>query len=214
MQAKLITTFDPLNESSYLAKAGTIVTALTANVYYPEPWAVQVPTLAELTAAYTAYLDCYHAALSHDSIKIMLRNDARQALTELVKRLVPYLELVAQGNTQILATTGYDLRNDIVRGGGGEILPAPTDFRVEHGVKRGSLLVHVARLAAAGSYEVQTTQGDPAIEDNWHHVLSSLTTAHILLEGLIPGQAYWVRVRGIGSAGAGVWTDPINLIVD
>ena len=119
MQAKLITTFDRLSEPDFLAKSGAIVTALTANPHYPELWVVQVPTLAQLTAAYMTHQDGYHAALSHDSLKIALRNSARQALTELFKRLVPYLELVAQGDTHILATTGYDLRKDVVRGGGG-----------------------------------------------------------------------------------------------
>ena len=214
MQAKLITTFDRLSEPDFLAKSGTIVTALTANAHYPEPWVAQVPTLAQLTAAYTAYLDSYHAALNHDSLKIALRNSARQALTELFKRLIPYLELVAQGDTHILATTGYDLRKDIVRGGGGDTLPAPADFRVAHGAKSGSFDIHIAKLPGAGSYEVQTAQGDPSIEDNWQHALSSLTSAHILLEGLTPAQSYWVRVRGIGSAGAGVWTEPVSLIVD
>ena len=214
MQAKLITTFDRLSESDFLAKSGAIVTALTGNAHYPEPWVVQVPTLAQLTAAYTAYLDSYHAALNHDSLKIALRNSARQALTELFKRLIPYLELVAQGDTHILATTGYDLRKDIVRGGGGDTLPAPEGFRVAHGAKSGSFDIHIAKLPGAGSYEVQTAQGDPAVEDNWRHALSSLTSAHILLEGLTPAQAYWVRVRGIGSSGAGVWTEPVSLIVD
>ena len=92
-----------------------------------------------------------------------------------------------------------DLRKDIVHGGNADTLPAPDAFRVAHG---------------AGSYQVQITESDPAIDGNWRHAMSSLTAAHILLEGLIPGQAYWVRVRGIGSAGAGVWTEPVNLIVD
>lgn len=202
------------NEGDFLAKSGAIVTALTANAHYPEPWAAQVPTLAELTAAYTAYQDGYHAALTHDTLKIALRNSARQMLTELFKRLVPYLELVAQGDTHILATTGYGLRKDIVRGANSDTLPAPADFRVAHGVKSGTLDIHIARLPGAGSYEVQTAQGDPAIEDNWHHALSSITSAHILLEGLTSTQVYWVRVRGIGSSGAGVWTEPMSLIVD
>jgi hypothetical protein len=214
MQAKLITTFDNLSEADFLAKSGTIVSSLTANPHYPEPWVVQVPSLAQLTTAYSDYLDGYHAALSHDSLKIALRNSARLTLTELLKRLIPYLELVAQGDTHVLATTGYDLRKDVVRGSNAEILPAPVDFRVTHGAKSGSFNIHIAKLPGAGSYEVQITENDPSIEANWRHAMSSLTASHILLEGLIPGQAYWVRVRGIGSAGAGVWTEPVNLIVD
>jgi hypothetical protein len=175
---------------------------------------VQVPTLAQLTTAYTDYLDSYHAALTHDNLKIALRNSARLALTELLKRLIPYLELVAQGNTHILATTGYELRKDIVRGVNADILPAPDNFKVTHGAKRGSFDIHIAKLQGAGSYEVQITQGDIAIEANWSHALTSLSSSHILLEGLTPGQAYWVRLRGIGIAGPGVWTEPVNLIVD
>jgi hypothetical protein len=214
MQVKLITTFERLNESDFLAKAGTIVTNLTANPNYPEPWAVQVATLAQLTTSYSAYLDNYHAAINHDMLKIALRNSARLALTEQLKALIPYLEMLAQGDTHILATTGYDLRKDVVRGGSADILAAPVDFRVGHGAKSGSFDIHIAKLLGAGSYEVQITENDPSIEANWRHAMSSLTSSHILLEGLTPGKAYWVRVRGIGTAGAGVWTDPVNLIVD
>ncbi len=214
MQAKLITTFDSLSEPDFLAKSGTIVSSLTANPNYPEPCMVQVPSLTQLSAAYSTYLDGYHAALSHDSLKIALRKSARLTLTELLKRLIPYLELVAQGDTHILATSGYDLRKDVVRGGSDYILAAPNDFRVAHGAKSGSFDIHIAKLPGAGSYEVQITENDPAIEANWRHAMSSLTASHILLEGLTPGKAYWVRVRGIGTAGAGVWTEPVNLIVD
>ena len=82
----------------------------------------------------TTYLDNYHAALSHDRLKIALRNSARLVLTEQLKSLIPYLEMVAQGDTHILATTGYDLRKDLVRGGSADILAAPEAFRVAHNV--------------------------------------------------------------------------------
>ncbi|RIZ65649.1 MAG: hypothetical protein D0531_08620 [Methylococcales bacterium] len=59
MQAKLITAFVRLNEADFFTKAGVIVTALTANIHYPEPWAAQVITLAQLSAAYKNYQDCY-----------------------------------------------------------------------------------------------------------------------------------------------------------
>ena len=101
-----------------------------------------------------------------------------------------------------------------MRTSGNSPLPAPTDFKVAHGAKSGTLNVHVARLPGAGSYEVHTAQGDPALESSWQHAVSSVTATHILIEGLIPGQNYWLRVRGISSYGGGVWTDPVSMIVD
>jgi len=51
-----------------------------------------------------------------------------------------------------------------VRGIYGGILPAPADYKITHGPKSGTLLLHVARLAGAKGYDVQMAQGDPTIE--------------------------------------------------
>ncbi len=213
MQAKLIVTFDRLSITDFLAKSGAIIVAMTGNSHYPEPWVGQGLTLDQLKAAYTTFQDAYHASLTRDTLKIARRDTARQTLTELLKRLALYLELIAQGDTAILATTGYDLRHDIVRNTSNALLPAPADFRVSHGQKSGTLNVHVARLPGAGSYEVHIAQGDPTLESNWQHAVSSVTCGHILIEALIPAQSYWLRVRGINSHGGGVWTDPVSIIV-
>ncbi|MCX7112766.1 MAG: hypothetical protein NTX45_22120 [Proteobacteria bacterium] len=82
----------------------------------------------------------------------------------MLKHLANYLELVAHNDTALLATTGYDLRKAIVRGIHGGILPAPSDFKIAHGPKSGTLMLHVARLAGAKSYDVQMAQDDPIIE--------------------------------------------------
>ena len=213
MQAKLIVTFDRLSAADFLAKSGFIIVAMTGNSHYPEPWAGEGLTLDQFKATFTAFQDAYHASLTRDTLKIAQRDAARQTLTDLLKRLALYLELIAQGDTAILATTGYDLRHDIVRNTGNELLSAPADFRVTHGQISGTLDVHVARLPNAGSYEVQTTQGDPAIDSNWQHAISSVTARHILIAGLTPTQSYWLRMRGINSHGGGVWTDPVSMIV-
>lgn len=213
MQAKLIISFQRLNEADFQAKAGHIIASLTGNPYYPEPWPEQVPTLKRLNEALNAYREAYHASLTHDTVKIKQRNDARQALTELFVQLAPYLEMLAQGDTDILASTGYDLRKEPQRGQNSGILPAPSGLRVVHGPLSGSLEVRIDRLPGAGSYEVQTTQGDPMLEANWKHALTSTTSTHIGLENLNPGQTYWVRVRGVGSGGNGVWTEAVSVIV-
>jgi len=213
MQAKLIISFEHLSESDFLVKAETIVTAMTDNNHFILPWPPQAPTLAELTQALNTYKIDYYASLTRDTLKIAKRISSRQNLTELLKQLPPYLEFIAQGNTSILATTGYDLRKDSVHNTGNTILAAPSDFRVSHGIKKGTLNIHVALLPDAGSYEVQTTKGDPNIEANWQHATSSLTSFQILLEDLIPTQIYWIRIRGIGRNGSGAWAEPISIIV-
>ena len=74
-------------------------------------------------------------------------------------------------------------------------------------------MLPVARVAGARLYEVQIAQGVPSVEENWKPATPSATGSHILLEGLTPAQAYWFRVRAMGSGGPGLWTDPISLIV-
>ena len=213
MQPKLVIAFDPLSEAEFQAKVGHILASLSNNPYFPEPWPEPVPSLAQLNAAYMVYLDAYHASLTRDSLKIRHREAARDALTDKLKHLASYLELVAHHDTDKLSTTGFDLRRDIVRGIHGGTLPATDKFWAEHGPKSGTVMLHVARVAGAKLYEVQIAQGDPSVEENWKPATISATGSHILLEDLTPAQTYWFRVRAMGSGGSGLWTDPISLIV-
>jgi len=207
----------------FLAKAGFIIASLTGNSNFPEPWPTQAPALAQLNEALNAYRDAYHVSLTWDTLKVAQRDIVRQALLDLLKRLPSYLELVAQGDARILATTGCDLRHDVVRGANSGLLDAPADFRVVQGKQSGTIDIHAAKLPGAGSYEVHSAQGDPNVEANWKQIALSTACSHVLVEGLTPGQTYWLRLRGIGigsgsagagtGAGAGLWTDPASLIV-
>ena len=213
MQAKLIVAFDRLPEVGFLEKSGTIVAAITTNANYSEPWLPQVPTLAQLTAAHNDYVTAYHDALNKDIVKVALRDSHRLVLSDMLKTLAPYYELIAQGSIPKLETTGYDLRRETTPNSGVDPLSAPSNFQVAHGALPGTLDIKVTRLEGAASYEVQLTQLDPLIEANWAHALSSKTATQMQLLNLTRAHAYWVRVRAIGTNGPGVWTDPINIIV-
>ena len=213
MQAKLLIAFDQLSESLFMTKAGTIVAALTSNIFYTAPWLPQIPSLAELTAANLAYEAAYHAALSKDINKVTLRNSLRIALTDMLKQLAPYFELLAQGDLMKLETTGYGLRHNTTRNMGVDPLPAPENCQVTRGMLSGTLDINVTRLKGAASYELELTTLDPLIEENWEHVLSSNTATHMQLTQLTPKQTYWIRVRGIGTNGYGVWTNPLSIVV-
>ena len=201
-------------DSVYLASIEYIISCLTDNPYFPEPWASPTPALADWKAAVQVYRDAYLAALNHDTISINARNIARDNVHTMMQKIARYLELVADDDVTKLISTGFELRPLPGHAAPVGLLPAPNDFRVKHGVLSGTLDVHIARQAGARLYEVQlNTSNDPVDETAWLQAALSFTSQHITLEGLTPGQAVWVRVRGVNASGNGVWTQPIRIIV-
>ena len=214
MRNKLLLPPRSMGDGAYIPYVGHIIACLTDNPYFPLPWIPQVPSLVEIIAAYEAYQDAYHAALNRDLIKIDQRNTARETLNTMLVKLVPYLEMVADDDVIKLKSTGFGLRAEPTHTTQTDPLPAPSDFRVKHGAVSGTLDLHIAKLAGAGNYEVQISLAiDPSDESCWVHNMSSLSSQHITVRGLTPGQAVWVRVRGIGSNGNGLWTAPLRIIV-
>jgi hypothetical protein len=194
-----------LSEPAFDAKAELINTSLTGNANFPLPWPVYVPQLADISTARGNYHTLYDAAQNGDSVKIAARNAARDALTALLKRLAPYLELVANGDVVKLKTTGYDLRNDIAHSTSSAPLPAPTNFRFTRGYVSGTMSASADSLAGAGSYELNVCLGDPAVEANWKDKGTFLHCSDITVDAFTPGTIYYARLRGIGSSGPGVW---------
>ena len=205
MQPKLIIAFDRLSEPDFDAKAELINTSLTGNVNFPVPWPAYVPQPADLGTARTNNHTLYDAAQNGDSVKITARNAARDTLTALLKKLAPYLELVASGDVAKLQTTGYDLRHDIVQGTSPNPLPAPANFTFTRADVTGTMVASADSLDGAGSYELNICTGDPSVEANWQDKGTFLHDSEIMTDSYMPGKIYYARLRGIGSSGPGVW---------
>ena len=62
------------------------------------------------------------------------------------------------------------------------------------------------------SYEVQTLLTGEPLTGTWGHQ-ASVIKAKCRLTGLTSGTRLWVRVRAIGTSGAGNWSTPANSIV-
>ena len=95
--------------------------------------------------------------------------------------MASYCELASQWDVSKLASSGYDLRRDTTHNNTFDTLPAPLDFSIMQGVFSGTIDLKISRLTGAASYEVQITQLDPMVEENWTHVLWSTTATHIHL---------------------------------
>ena len=213
MQPKLIITFESLGESDFLAKAELINNSMASNTNFPGPWPTPLSAPSTLTGLFSTYQGAFNTALTHDDAKIILRNTARTSLTTYLKKLAPYLEVVANGDLPKLLTTGYSLRQNSTPTGGTDPLPAPQDFEVKRGELSGVLIARARRMKGAGGYEVQTTDGDPTVAANWRYFTSVKNASKIDIAGQIPGKTISVRMRGIGSNGPGVWSDAVSVMV-
>jgi hypothetical protein len=212
---KLLISFQKLGFPSFLSRAQGIKTALTSEpalTLIPDPWPATYPSRAQLVTAFGEFETAYDASQDGGKTALTVRNLKREALTEVLKNLAPYLESVARaaGDVSILDVTGYERRQPAGHGNGDVELPAPV-ITLRHGELSGVLLARASSLRGAGSYETQYCTGDPSVPANWQKGPTTTGCRRIELEDLTPGQLYYVRIRGIGSNGPGAWSDVASL---
>ena len=131
----------------------------------------------------------------------------------MLKTVAHYLEIVAAGDTAILATTGYELRKDIVKGVVAVVLEALQDLKVTRTPLSGGLLVHAKAEPHADVYHVQIASADPSVEANWGPTTEYVHCNRIELTGLTPNKTYYVRIRGFNKHGPGVWATSPGILV-
>ena len=214
MRPRISTDFNHFKDAELLLKANTIIAAMTNNPNFPEPWPDQAPSLSVLKEAVANFQIAAQDAQTRDINKLKLRDKACETLAHRLLDLVPYVELVAKGDADILLSSGFDLCKERTHTGINKIsLGAPTDFWVKRSDKEGELIAHVAKLQGASSYELQIAEGDPTVEENWHQHKIYTNSSKMIVSGLTPGHRVSVRVRGINAAGSGAWSDTVTLIV-
>jgi hypothetical protein len=213
MQAHLIIYFDQYNEPDFLLRAETIAPSLVNNQNFPTPWPAAVPDPGAITTAVTSYGVAYKNAAGGDKTAIKVRSGLRTGLATMFRTTAHYLEIVANGDVAKLATTGYDLRKDIVKSLVQTPLDALTDLRVKRTALSGGLLVHAKANRRADVYHVQVAFADPAVEANWGPTLEFVHCNRIELDGLTPQKTYYVRIRGFNKNGPGVWATSAGILV-
>jgi hypothetical protein len=187
---------------------------MTGNTGFPEPWPATVPPLAQLQTDLTNLRSVSAATSAGDRTRIPERDAARQTVQADLQKLAFYVQLVANGDATLLATTGFDVKQPPVRSLVAVPLGAPTEFRLKLGEVSGMLVATARRLPGAGSYEVQLATADPTVETNWSSAGIFVHCKRIELTGLTPGKVYSVRLRGIGVAGTGAWAPAASLMAN
>ena len=186
-----------------LALGTTHITAMTGNAFYPV--ATRVPTDAQVQTAQddlaTAESEVDAAAVVWKQ-KIQARDQKEGVWDTVFTARANNCEAVTPSDLAALASTGFPLRT-----GGGPIgsLPAPGDLRAKPTDNAGEIELRCNAVKGAGSYEWQCKLHD-SVTTPWSDI-KTVTTSRILVPALTPGALYAFRVRAIGSAGPGTWSD-------
>ena len=205
--------FNRLSSADYVSQVERILSAMSGNANFPEPWNPPVPSLAQIQTDFAAYQSALTATQAGDKTRKVERESARTRLSNDLNLLAFYVQTQAQGDDSKLATTGYPLKQPSNRTRMRELPGAPENFEVIRGTVSGMIVIRASPVLEAGSYTVQIATADPTLESNWSEVGSYKNCGRIELQGLTPGKIYSVRMRALGVAGQGAWTVPASLMV-
>jgi hypothetical protein len=175
---------------------------MTGNTNYPVP--TRVPTDAQVQAAQD---DLANAEAAVDAAEIAWKQkiqdrDAKEAAWDtVITARANHCEAVTPTDLVALQSTGFPLRS---AGAPVGQLPAPGDLKATATDNEGEIELRCKTVTGASTYEWQQRlhDGNPP----WQP-LKTGTTTKILVPSLTPGVVYAFRVRAIGSAGPGTWSD-------
>ena len=185
-----------------IALGAAHIAAMTGNAAYPQPTRVptdaQVQTAQDDLVAAEAAVDAAEIAWKQ---KIQLRDQKEEVWGTVIMARANNCEAVTPNDLAALQSTGFPLRSAGAPIGS---LPAPGDLRAAATDKEGEIELRCDTVKGTSSYEWECRlhDGNPP----WA-ALKTSTTVKITATGLTPGALYAFRVRAIGSAGPGAWSD-------
>ena len=134
---------------------------------------------------------------------VLLLEQKRVEVENALRSRANRVETIANGDEAIIVGAGFEVANSTA-GSVGE-LPAPQNLKVTMSEISGRLDVRWQRIKGAKSYIVECrTHG--ATPGAWQQA-KLCTAAKCSITGLTAGQEYAFRVRALGAAGEGPWSD-------
>ncbi len=199
--ARVALSFMKLSDAKLVIFADHVITCLTGNSEYPTP----NPPLSIVQTALTEFQEKLAEAVGGGVVRTAHKNAAREALLTKLRSLALYVQEECGGELPRLLTAGYEATKTPAPAG---ILPAPEGVTLTQGTLSGSLNLRGSAPDNAASFEMQTTTqiANPA---SWA-TAGQATAPRMTLDGLTPGTTYWSRMRAIGSAGPGAWSEPVS----
>lgn len=180
------------SDSRMSVGASFIVTSMTDNVFFPN-----LPGVAQVASATTAFAKSLEEAKCRSIESVAKKNQCRIALQQALKSLGLTIMGIANGNSEMLNSTGYP----IAKTPGPRTIGNPGMVFLKPGISSGMLEAFVKPEKPAPSYLFQITGADPESEEKMEWNSFGSTVSKFIFTDLVPRQQYWVRVIAVGSRG-------------
>ncbi len=186
-----------------IAMGATHIAAMNGNTHYPAntrvPSDAQVQTAQDELVTSQAAVDAAEIAWKQ---AIQVRDQKEGTWDTVITARANNCEAVTPNDLAALQSTGFPLRSSGAPIGD---LPAPGDLTATASDNEGTIKLRCRAVGGASSYEWECKVHND-LNAPWSAIKTS-TTAKITVENLTPGTLYAFRVRAVGSAGPGTWSD-------
>jgi hypothetical protein len=176
-------------DSDFQGKSKYVLSSLTGNPAFPQT----VPPLADLSTAINAYGSALVGAASGTHAMVAAKNERRAELEAIYTQLGMYVMYVANGNLEILVSSGYTVAKDREP----VYISNPGNVTLINGVTSGELESIVGAVKGSKLYLHQISETEPTENTVWD--TRTCSRCKYTFKGLVPGKKYWVRVAATAS---------------
>jgi hypothetical protein len=204
MSGKLKVTF-PTNISQLLGKSRFIYTCLTGNPHFPNLSPEVLALLATLSETIATLQTADNELWGRYPEKKPLRDKLVKDLNNVLKKIARHVELDADGNVDILRSSGFDVLESGASKSRKTIFDdLPPIVTFEH-LPNGILIARTKPIPSLMGIEVHLAQGDPTVAENWNHYQVFPRPSKMEM-AFTSGQSVSLRFRYLQPKGPGPWS--------
>lgn len=196
------------DDYSLSSLAGKTLAAMKDNTLFPAP----KPEMADYEVLVNDYRTKHEIAATRGSqLEKKARDNARERVLEAMRQLAFYVNVVADGDGEVLASSGFMLVPPPKTGNHPVVM---VGMRLEDGRISGEVKFSFTPQKNISEYEycyATTLAADN--QPQWGEIFSTSTSRSNYISGLTPGDKVYFRVRARNNKGIGDWSEHIYLIV-
>lgn len=206
-KAAVYIAYERWGDDSLSILAGRTLASMTGNVHFPDPR----PDMDEYGLLVNDYRQKQEIASNGGSRwEKEARDNAKAALAQVMKELAFYVNTVAKGNREMLASSGFEI---VPEDKPSKVPGIPGNARLIDGNVSGEMRFMFNALRSAREYEYcYATSLDGDGKPDWGEITFTTNSRLNYIQGLTPGERIYARVRARNGRGIGDWSEPVSLI--